>query len=114
MGAFRRYAGLTAALILALAGGVLVGGHVLLGAVLLVVGLAAAGWQAWNLWRTRSDPYDLSRLWEEPFPGEPAAEADEEFPDDEDRKLDLRYCHACGHSVPPPYAFCPECGRPLR
>jgi Predicted nucleic acid-binding protein, consists of a PIN domain and a Zn-ribbon module len=114
MAAFRRYAGLIAALLLALAGGVLVGGVPILGGLLLLLGLGLAAWQGWNLWRTRPDPYDLNRLWEEPFPDEPLPEADESFPDEEDRELDLRYCHACGHAVPPPYATCPDCGRPLR
>ena len=110
MAALRQAAGLIAALILALAGGALVGGSPLLGGALLVVGLGAGAWQAWQLWQSRRDPYDLSRLWEE-REDEPEETADESGWDGEE--AELLYCHNCGHGVPPPHVRCPECGQTL-
>jgi len=58
--------------------------------------------------RRRSDPYDLSRLWEEPLPDEdlPASHP----PPEED---DLVYCHRCGASMHGRHAVCPDCGHRL-
>jgi len=113
MGTFRRAAGLIAALILLLAGGALVGGDPILGGALLVVGAGASVWQGWQLWKSRRDPYDLSRLWDDPLPGdEPEEEPDpDSFYTEDDGTL---YCHGCGHAVPATLARCPECGRQLR
>jgi hypothetical protein len=113
MRTFRRAAGLIAALLLMLAGGFLAGGAPLAGAALLVVGGAAAVWQGAILWRERRDPYDLNRLWDDPFPEDaPEPEPDpDSFYTEDDGTL---YCHGCGHAVPAPLAFCPECGRQLR
>lgn len=115
MSQLRRSAGLIAALILALTGGVFVGGSPLLGGALLLVGLGAAIYQARQLFerQPRADPYDLNRLWEQPAP-----EPDDDAPDEEaDALIDddgTVYCYGCGHAVPPPFARCPECGRQLR
>lgn len=107
MGTFRRYAGLIAAMLLAaFGGGLLTTVPALGGALLLGGGILAAG-QIRILRAARRDPYDLARLWErEP---EPPEEADESAVEDDG----TLYCHACGHAVPRPFHFCPDCRRPL-
>jgi hypothetical protein len=106
----RRAAGFISALVLFFAGAVLVGAAPIVGLPIMLVGLAASVWQGWKLWQRRlppTDPYDLSRLWDE-----------ERLDDDpEDVLMDANgtlYCHHCGHAVPDPYARCPECGSQLR
>lgn len=113
MTGLRQAAGLIAALILALAGGVLVGGSPLLGGALLVVGLGAGAWQAWQLWRNRRDPYDLSRLWEHDSSNDEPEESADEDDWQGNGEPELLYCHHCGHGVPPPHVRCPECGQRL-
>src|ERR1051326_4992910 len=44
--------------------------------------------------RRRRDPYDLSRLWEEPLPEEAPLE-----PETDALDADLVYCHRCGASM---------------
>ena len=108
MTTFRRAAGLIAAILLMAMGGVLAIGVPPLGIPLLMVGMGAAVWQAHRMYAERSDPYDLSRLWDrEP---EPPAEADEESPQEDDGTL---YCHSCGHAVPRQFHVCPDCHRQL-
>ena len=108
MSAFRRIAGLIAALVVAAFGAALLASAVpLLGGLLLVLGVGFAFWQVRLLRASRRDPYDLSRLWErEP---EPEEEADEDAVEDEG----TLYCHSCGHAVPRRFHVCPECRRPL-
>ena len=106
----RRAAGLISALVLFLAGAVLIGPVPFLGLPVMLTGGAAAIWQAWRLWGTRpapSDPYDLSRLWED----DTLDEDPEDMLTDEEGTL---YCHHCGHAVAGPFARCPECGAKLR
>jgi hypothetical protein len=106
---FRKSARLIASILVAGMGCLLFfSGVAIVGAPLFVVGIALSIWQVIVLVQNRPDPYDLSRLWEtEP---EPADEPDEDWDDTEN----LGYCHGCGHSVPEPYARCPDCGRPVR
>lgn len=106
----RRAAGLISALVLFLAGAVLIGPVPYFGLPVMLVGGAASIYQAWRLWGSRpapTDPYDLSRLWEE----EPLDDDPEDLLMDDTGTL---YCHHCGHAVPAPYATCPECGHRLR
>ncbi len=113
MAAFRRIAGLIAAILLIAMGGVLaVGAPPPLGIALLAVGLGAAVWQAHRLYAERRDPYDLSRLWEtEPErPSEPDEEEEAMAAGEDDGTL---YCHSCGHAVPRQFHFCPGCRRQL-
>ena len=64
------------------------------------------GMQEWL--RRRSDPYDLSRLWEEPLPEEdPTVLHPAPGPED------LLYCHHCGASMHGNHAVCPDCGHRL-
>ena len=66
-------------------------------------------YQAMEEWlRRRRDPYDLSRLWEDPLPEE---QPDEEtvLPDDDE----LVYCHRCGASMDRRFGVCPDCGARL-
>ncbi len=109
MQVFRKSAGLIASILLAGMGCLMLfGGMRLVGMPLFFAGLALALWQGITLTQNRPDPYDLSRLWEtEP---EPADEPDEDWDGDKS----LGYCDGCGHSVPEPYARCPDCGRPVR
>lgn len=86
---------------------------VLGGVGLFVTGLCVVcanvytGMQEWL--RRRSDPYDLSRLWDAPLPEEedPAAVHSATGPND------LLYCHHCGASMSQRHAICPECGNRL-
>lgn len=82
------------------------GGAPLIGGPLFVVGCGIAIWRGLVLWKSRPDPYDLSRLW------------DTDEPDDEPEEdvyvEDTVYCHNCGHAVTRPFARCPECGMSLR
>jgi hypothetical protein len=59
--------------------------------------------------RTRPDPYDLSRLFDEP----PAEKPEEPEELDADRDRELIYCHQCGASMPSTVAHCLDCGHRL-
>lgn len=107
MQVMRQWSGVIAALILALAGGVMVGELHVLGSTFLVLGLAAAGWQAWMIKKEAGDPYDLNKLWDSPLP-------EDIQPEDVPYELDQAYCHRCGHIVPEDFARCPDCGEPVR
>lgn len=100
MSGLRRSVGLISALILATAGGFLAGSS-LVGIALLAVGLLAAAWQAWVLLQSRSDAYDLSKLYET----DPMPEGGEEGPRDKSG-----YCPVCGAFIESPYKPCPRCG----
>jgi hypothetical protein len=88
-----------------LLGGVLAGGGVLL------MGYALAVW--WKERRAANDPYALSRLWDEPAPGEAGHDAEEPDEDAAFVARDLVFCRHCGASMPEAYRVCPECGVPL-
>ena len=82
---------------------------VVLGAVFTGIGVFSAGVESWRWfldWKHRPDPYDLTRLWEEPLPEKAHALEPEE--DDVEREYPL--CHRCGDAVAPGYAVCPHCG----
>ena len=106
---FRKGAGLIASVLVAGMGCLLYfSGLALVGGPLFLGGLALTAWQGIVLVRSRSDPYDLSKLWEtEP---EPAEEPDEDWGENKS----LGFCHNCGHAVPEPYARCPDCGTLVR
>lgn len=53
----------------------------------------------------KRDPYDLSRLWDEPLPDDSATSPP--LGPEED---DLVYCHRCGTSMHGRHAICPDCG----
>jgi len=57
--------------------------------------------------RRRQDPYDLSRLWDDPLPEIPTPDLPEPESDD------LIYCHRCGVSTSSRFAVCPDCGHRL-
>jgi hypothetical protein len=107
--AWRKAAGLIAAvLVVALGCGLLLVTPIF-GAMLAASGLALVVWQALTLWRAREDPYDLKKLWDAPVPL-----SDDDQPDESALDADaMSYCHHCGHAVPLSYARCPECGNPL-
>ena len=108
MAKMRRWAAVIACGLLVLAGlGLVIGGLPLfVGLPLIAVGLVMGLWQARLLYQTRTDPYDLSRLWTDTLPDEP----EEDVVEDDA----LPVCHRCGHAVRPGYARCPDCGELLR
>jgi len=98
---YRRWMRLVAALVLMAMSTALLYPFPPLGIGLMAAGAGIALYQAVQIWRERRDPYDLSRLFEQP-PDEP------EETDDTDREM--IFCHRCGVSVPGMYSLCPECG----
>jgi len=74
-----------------------------LGVVCVNVYQATSDW----LRRRGEDPYDLSRLWEEPLHSDDVPDAMEEDADD------VVYCRRCGASMSAAYAVCPDCGHRL-
>jgi hypothetical protein len=59
--------------------------------------------------RKRSeDPYDLSRLWDDPLP-----ESGANIEPDEGAQEDVVYCHRCGASISAAFSICPDCGHRL-
>ncbi len=108
MNAWRKAAGLIAAVLVVAVGTGLLLVTPIFGVMLLISGLALALWQALTLWRAREDPYDLKKLWDAPVA------LDDDQPDESDlERGSLAYCHQCGHAVPLSYARCPECGNLL-
>lgn len=77
----------------------------LVGIAVVLVGLGAVVVQGRAMWRERSDPYDLSKLWDKP----PVIEE----PEEDNKERTLAYCHHCGASLPEAYGICPQCGRPM-
>lgn len=69
-------------------------------------------YQATYEWlRHRRDPYDLSKLWDEPLPENPPAVP--ALPQELPQEDDLVYCHRCGASMHGIHAICPDCGHRL-
>lgn len=76
---FRRYLALIASLLVAGMGALLFFGQAsFLGTGVLLAGLGLVAWQGIRLYQNRTDPYDLSRLYDEP--SDPYEEADEDYP----------------------------------
>ncbi len=75
----------------------------LMGLAFCAIGLGAAAWQGIQMWRERPDPYDLTRLWDDP-PLEP---------EETNHVRDMIYCHRCGSSMSEVHSVCPQCGSPL-
>lgn len=117
MATFRRAAGLIAAILLLVIGiGLAATGSPVLGLLVVLAGFVSGIWQVARLWRTRtrrSDPYDLSRLWDYD-PSDPVAEEALEEEARRAAQATTLYCHHCGHAVPDLFAHCPECGQRLR
>ena len=86
---------------------------ILLGAPLLVIGLAVAGqccYQGIRDWKNRPDPYDLNLLnHTSPYRG-----ASRDDPAEEPTKIaeadDDVICLRCHISLPGHYSLCPQCG----
>lgn len=70
-------------------------------------GAALHGAAALRERRRATDPYDLSRLWDEPLP------EDDDEPLEPDAAYELVYCHRCGACASALHAFCPDCGSRL-
>lgn len=97
---------IVAAIVLACFGGGLIVAAPPFGIGLVCLGLGAALWQGYHLWKKRRDPYDLALLWE-------TSEREAPDPEEEQKVRELAYCHRCGASMPEAYKICPQCGTPL-
>lgn len=113
MSSVRRWSAVIASLLIAALGWLLLfGGSPLFGLPVLALGLGLAAWKGVRIWRSRPDPYDLSKLWErEPEGYDPEIDQPEE---EGEESREHAFCHNCGHAVARPFARCPDCGNPLQ